>query len=183
MANAFGYTEADLPALKQTMPFLQQNRRWADWSVPEQQAFINYFTQPYQVPQQQAPLSSFSAPSSTSGVNSMPTTQSGSTPADFTSVSSGGQYGSTGGSYGDGQAGLNPMQSYLESIPGYQFAKAEGINAIQKSAAARGTLLTGGTLRGITRFATGLADQTYGNQVQRFLSLADIGARTAIAPY
>jgi len=80
-------------------------------------------------------------------------------------------------------AGTNPMEFFLRSIPGYQFAFTEGQRAVQTSAAARGTLLTGGTLRALTRYGTGIADQNYGNMVNRFLSLADLGQRTAVAPY
>lgn len=42
--QALPYTAADIPAMRQAMPFLQQNRRWAEWSEPERQQFINYFT-------------------------------------------------------------------------------------------------------------------------------------------
>lgn len=79
--------------------------------------------------------------------------------------------------------GTNMMQAYLASTPGYQFAFNEGQRAVQTSAAARGTLLTGGTLKALAKFGTGLADQTYDAATKRFLSLADLGARTAVAPY
>lgn len=46
---------------------------------------------------------------------------------------------------------------------GYQFAKKEGINALDSAAAARGTLLNGGQKKDIMQFATGLANQ-YGQQ-------------------
>ena len=39
------YTAADIPAMKESMPFLNQNRRWAEWSEPERQQFLNYFRQ------------------------------------------------------------------------------------------------------------------------------------------
>lgn len=77
----------------------------------------------------------------------------------------------------------NPMEFFLRQTPGYQFAFNEGLRGIENSAAARGTLLTGGTLKALTRFGTGLADQTYGNAVNRYLSLADLGQRTAVAPF
>ena len=80
-------------------------------------------------------------------------------------------------------AGTNPMEAYLRSIPGYRFAFSEGQRAVQTGAASKGTLLTGGTQKALARFGTGLADQTYGNQFNRFLSLADLGQRTAVAPF
>ena len=49
--------------------------------------------------------------------------------------------------------------------PGYQFRLDEGRKALEKSAAARGTLLTGGTLKGMERYAQGVASDEY----QRFL--------------
>lgn len=77
----------------------------------------------------------------------------------------------------------NPMEFFLRSIPGYQFAFNEGQRAVQSSAASRGTLLTGGTLKALTRYGTGVADQLYGDMVNRYLSLADLGLRGATAPF
>lgn len=80
-------------------------------------------------------------------------------------------------------AGTNPMEFFLRSTPGYKFAFDEGQRAVQTSAASKGTLLTGGTLKALARFGTGLADQTYDQATRRYLSLADLGARTATAPF
>ncbi len=90
-----------------------------------------------------------------------------------------------GGGYVPGADPNDPfgMQSYLRSTPGYQFAFDQGQRAVQTSAAARGTLLTGGTLKALAKFGTGLADQTYDEATKRFLSLADLGARTATSPF
>lgn len=52
--------------------------------------------------------------------------------------------------------------------PGYQFRIAEGQRAIDRSAAARGNLLSGGTLRAGARYASDLASQEYGNAFNRF---------------
>ena len=46
----------------------------------------------------------------------------------------------------------------IRDDPAYQFQLAEGTRAITNNAAARGTLRTGGTLKGLTRFGQGLAD-------------------------
>jgi hypothetical protein len=80
-------------------------------------------------------------------------------------------------------AGTNPMEFFLRSTPGYDFAFKENQRAAQTGAAARGTLLTGGTLKALARYGQGLADQTYNTAVSHRLSLADIGARTATAPF
>lgn len=55
-----------------------------------------------------------------------------------------------------------------QADPGYAFRQAEGLKGIEGSAAARGGLLSGGTLKGIQRFGQDLASQEYGNAYQRF---------------
>lgn len=57
----------------------------------------------------------------------------------------------------------------LRNDPGYQFQLEEGQRALERSAAARGVLSSGGTLRGLARFSQGLADTTYGNAFDRAL--------------
>lgn len=59
--------------------------------------------------------------------------------------------------------------SSVRSLPGYQFAQDEGTRAIDHSAAARGMDQSGRTLKDLSRFSTGLADQTYGNQLNRLM--------------
>jgi len=81
------------------------------------------------------------------------------------------------------QPATNPMEFFLRGVPGYEFAFGQGQRAVQSSAAARGTLLTGGTLKALARYGTGVADQLYGNTVNRYLSLADLGLRGATAPF
>lgn len=63
-----------------------------------------------------------------------------------------------------------PTQEWLESTPGYQFTRNQGLMATQNSFAAKGLGSSGNALRGAAEYATGLADQTYGNQFQRYLS-------------
>lgn len=55
-------------------------------------------------------------------------------------------------------------QAALEQTPGYQFARTQGLKAVQNSAAARGLGVSGAALKGAANFATGLADQTYKTQ-------------------
>ena len=59
------------------------------------------------------------------------------------------------------------MQAF-EQDPGYAFRMQEGMRALERSAAARGGLLSGNALRGITRFGQDLASQEYGNAFNRF---------------
>ena len=59
-------------------------------------------------------------------------------------------------------------QTDFEQDPGYAFRQAEGMKALERSAAARGGLLSGGTLKGIQRFGQDLASQEYGNAFNRY---------------
>lgn len=51
--------------------------------------------------------------------------------------------------------------------PGFQFALEKGQQAIERSAAAKGTLLTGGTQRDLADYTTGMALQGYGDAWNR----------------
>jgi hypothetical protein len=55
-------------------------------------------------------------------------------------------------------------QAELEQTPGYQFTLGQGLKAEQSSAAARGLGVSGASLKGAAKYATGLADSTYQNQ-------------------
>jgi hypothetical protein len=59
-------------------------------------------------------------------------------------------------------------QADFEQDPGYAFRQSEGMRALERSASARGNLLSGGTLRGIQRFGQDLASQEYGNAFNRY---------------
>jgi hypothetical protein len=56
----------------------------------------------------------------------------------------------------------------FQQDPGYAFRQTEGMKALERSAAARGGLLSGGTLKGIQRFGQDLASQEYGNAFNRY---------------
>lgn len=56
----------------------------------------------------------------------------------------------------------------LQKDPGYQFRLEEGQKALERSAAARGTLLGGGTLKALERYAQGTASEEYGAAFNRF---------------
>lgn len=85
---------------------------------------------------------------------------------------------------------INLTQEWLESTPGYQFTKAQGLKATQNAAAARGLGVSGAALKGAATFATGLADNTYktqfdieninrGNAYTRLKQLVDTGNAAA----
>lgn len=68
------------------------------------------------------------------------------------------------------QFSFNPTESQLTQTPGYQFALGQGLNTLNNQFAAKGLNLSGAQAKGLTGFATGLADQTYQNQYQNALN-------------
>lgn len=56
----------------------------------------------------------------------------------------------------------------FEADPGYAFRQSEGMKALERSAAARGNLLSGSTMKGIQRFGQDLASQEYTNAFNRY---------------
>lgn len=80
--------------------------------------------------------------------------------------------------YGQPQTG-NPMLDALRNYPGYQFAQQEGINALDRSAASRGLLLSGGQLRAVDRYGQGLADQLFPQYFNQNLQVAQLGQDAA----
>lgn len=54
--------------------------------------------------------------------------------------------------------------------PGYAFRMSEGLKALDRSASARGGLLSGAALKGITRYGQDMASQEYGNSFNRALT-------------
>lgn len=71
----------------------------------------------------------------------------------------GGEFGSMAKPFGMDQ---------FEQDPGYAFRQSEGMKALERSASARGNLLSGSTMKGIQRFGQDLASQEYGNAFNRF---------------
>lgn len=61
---------------------------------------------------------------------------------------------------------FSPSAMYAD--PGYNFRLDEGRKAIEKSAAARGLLQSGGTLKGIDRYGQDYASNEYTNAFNRF---------------
>ena len=56
----------------------------------------------------------------------------------------------------------------FEADPGYAFRQSEGMKALERSAAARGNLLSGSAMKGIQRFGQDLASQEYTNAFNRY---------------
>lgn len=69
---------------------------------------------------------------------------------------------------------LNALLQNPESVtstPGYQFAFNQGLEAVNRTAAAKGQLGSGNRLYDLTKFGQGLASQTYNNTVSQLSSL------------
>jgi hypothetical protein len=84
------------------------------------------------------------------------------------------------------QAGVNALPEYVSGIreggelvrgftpadfttdPGYAFRLAEGQKALDRQAAARGGLISGGALKAATRFGQEMGSQEFGNAYNRF---------------
>lgn len=84
----------------------------------------------------------------------------------------------------------NFSMSDFQADPGYSFRMSEGMKGLERSAAARGGLLSGATLKGIQRYGQDLGSQEYMNAFNRYQteraarlqplqSLAGVGQTTA----
>jgi hypothetical protein len=58
--------------------------------------------------------------------------------------------------------------SQFQQDPGYAFRMSEGMKGLERSAAARGGLLSGATMKGIQRYGQDLASQEYQNAFNRY---------------
>lgn len=56
----------------------------------------------------------------------------------------------------------------FQQDPGYQFDLQQGQEALQRSAAARGGLQSGGTMKGLAQYTQGMASNEYQNAYNRF---------------
>lgn len=71
------------------------------------------------------------------------------------------------------------LQTLIANTPGYQFQLGQGMQAIDRSAAARGSLMSGATIKAAQRYGTGLASQEFGNYANRLASLIGLGQTAA----
>lgn len=102
-----------------------------------------------------------------------------------------GAYGASQGIYGNqaslgnaadtslgAQLGINgqaPNYSAFNNSPGYQFAQAQGDQAIARGASANGSLYTPNTLAMLSQYNTGYASQNYNNYISQLMSSAGLG--------
>ena len=79
--------------------------------------------------------------------------------------------GGASGAQGYGKyasAEFTPANFLANQDPGYAFRMSEGMKALERSAAARGGLLSGATLKGTQRYGQDLASQEYQNAFNRY---------------
>ncbi len=77
------------------------------------------------------------------------------------------------------RGGPEAAQNFLQMDPGYQFRLSEGLKALDRQAAARGGLISGGALKAAQRYGQDVASGEYGAAYNRLAGLADVGPRTA----
>jgi len=79
--------------------------------------------------------------------------------------------GLSNGTFGPGSIApfTAPTAEQARATPGYQFTQQEGNRGVMAAASAGGRSLSGGTLKAIDRYNTGLADTTYGDTFNRAL--------------
>jgi hypothetical protein len=73
------------------------------------------------------------------------------------------------------QSGGAPNYNAFFDSPDYQYALGQGINALDRSAAARGRLYSGGYGQDLTKYAQGMATQNLGNYLNRLSGIAGVG--------
>ncbi|MBB6424938.1 hypothetical protein [Sphingopyxis sp. JAI128] len=82
-----------------------------------------------------------------------------------------------------GQSALSRLENEMKAgattaftkTPGYDFRLSEGVKAAERSAAARGRLGSGATMKAVQRYGEGLASDEYGNWWNRNAGLAGVG--------
>lgn len=78
-----------------------------------------------------------------------------------------------------GQGAADSFLSNFRKSPGYQFQMNEGVNALDRSASARGNLYSGAAGKALTTFGQGQADQEWGSVLDRLTGLVSGGQSAA----
>jgi hypothetical protein len=80
-----------------------------------------------------------------------------------------------------GIGGQAPDMTAFQASPGYQFRYNEGLRAIDRGAAARGLLHSGGAVKAEQRFGEGLASSEFGDWWNRLAGVAGVGQQATAA--
>jgi hypothetical protein len=75
--------------------------------------------------------------------------------------------------------GPQASQQFLQMDPGYGFRLSEGMKALDRQAAARGGLMSGGALKAAQRYGQDYASGEFGNAYNRLARLAELGPSSA----
>lgn len=67
------------------------------------------------------------------------------------------------------------IQQELENTPGYQFQLSQGLDSLQRTASARGNLISGSAMAGAVKYGQGLADTTFQQALANLSSIATQG--------
>jgi hypothetical protein len=81
----------------------------------------------------------------------------------------------TPGAAASGAGAPSNAIAQFQTSPGYQFRLGQGLQAIDRSAASRGRLMSGATLKAAQGFGQGLATDEFGNFINRLQTLAGVG--------
>ena len=76
------------------------------------------------------------------------------------------------------QTGQADFSNFFQS-PDYEFARGEGLKALEFSNAAKGQLNSGNNMRDLVSFGQGLATQNFGNYFNRLMQLSQLGTQAA----
>jgi hypothetical protein len=76
--------------------------------------------------------------------------------------------GGNAGAAGYGKYGQDFSMADYQADPGYAFRLGEGQKALERSAAARGGLISGGALKAATRYGQDMGSQEYQNAFNRY---------------
>lgn len=79
----------------------------------------------------------------------------------------------------NGQANTQGMLSSLQNYPGYQFALQQGGQAVDRSAASKGLMLSGGQLKDLTAYGQGMGSQLFNTYFNQNAGLANLGENAA----
>lgn len=81
----------------------------------------------------------------------------------------------------NGQEAANAAMGNFQTSPGYDFARSQGIKALDASAARRGLLLSGNQQQAVQDYGTGLANQYYQQYLQNLQNQASQGMNAQAA--
>ncbi len=79
----------------------------------------------------------------------------------------------------NGASGNQAATGAFQEGPGYQFALDQGLQALNRNAASRGMLASGNNTQDILKYSQGLANQEYGNWLDRLGNFSQMGLGAA----